>query len=194
MPLVSAQGQECCCSVAGPLRGEGANGVCVCWRVCCRAPQVTKVEEEEYCLIPMGGVLPTHPQRVLGIGGTAGMVHPSTGALGVREARGGRRRCRRPMRSAGRVSLAAHVVQRPAALAPLPPAGFMISRALGAAPTVADAIVDALSRPADRATDATAARRRVTRAGDGQVGGRARAVPGTRGLRAHLASTCSVGP
>ncbi len=28
----------------------------------------------------MGGVLPVHPQRVLGIGGTAGMVHPSTGA------------------------------------------------------------------------------------------------------------------
>lgn len=41
--------------------------------------QVTHVEEEEYCLIPMGGVLPTHPQRVLAIGGTAGMVHPSTG-------------------------------------------------------------------------------------------------------------------
>jgi lycopene beta-cyclase len=42
--------------------------------------QVKSIEEEEYCLIPMGGVLPTHPQRVLGIGGTAGMVHPSTGA------------------------------------------------------------------------------------------------------------------
>jgi hypothetical protein len=41
--------------------------------------QVKSIEEEEYCLIPMGGVLPTHPQRVLGIGGTAGMVHPSTG-------------------------------------------------------------------------------------------------------------------
>lgn len=27
----------------------------------------------------MGGVLPVIPQRVLGIGGTAGMVHPSTG-------------------------------------------------------------------------------------------------------------------
>lgn len=40
------------------------------------------IEEEEYCLIPMGGVLPTHPQRVLGIGGTAGMVHPSTGRRG----------------------------------------------------------------------------------------------------------------
>jgi len=42
---------------------------------------VTAVEEEECCLIPMGGVLPRLPQRVLGIGGTAGMVHPSTGAL-----------------------------------------------------------------------------------------------------------------
>ena len=43
--------------------------------------KVTKVEEEEYCLIPMGGVLPTFPQRTLGIGGTAGMVHPSTGFM-----------------------------------------------------------------------------------------------------------------
>ena len=43
--------------------------------------KVTKVHEEEYCLIPMGGVLPTFPQRTLGIGGTAGMVHPSTGFM-----------------------------------------------------------------------------------------------------------------
>lgn len=42
--------------------------------------KVLSLEEEEYCLIPMGGVLPSIPQRVLGIGGTAGMVHPSTGA------------------------------------------------------------------------------------------------------------------
>ena len=41
--------------------------------------RVTALHEEEYCLIPMGGVLPCVPQRVLGIGGTAGMVHPSTG-------------------------------------------------------------------------------------------------------------------
>lgn len=76
---------------------------------CCTAVlQVTKVEEEEYCLIPMGGVLPVHPQRVLGIGGTAGMVHPST--------------------------------------------GFMMSRMLGAVPTVADAIIDQLSKPADKAS------------------------------------------
>ena len=39
-----------------------------------------QVHEQEMCLIPMGGVLPRHPQRTLGIGGTAGMVHPSTGA------------------------------------------------------------------------------------------------------------------
>lgn len=77
--------------------------------------QITKVEEEEYCLIPMGGVLPTHPQRVLGIGGTAGMVHPST--------------------------------------------GFMMGRMLGAAPTIADAIIEQLCRPADKATQATSARR-----------------------------------
>ena len=41
--------------------------------------KVKGVQEEEYCLIPMGGVLPRLPQRVLGIGGTGGMVHPSTG-------------------------------------------------------------------------------------------------------------------
>ena len=33
----------------------------------------------------MGGVLPRHPQRVLGIGGTAGMVHPSTGAASLKK-------------------------------------------------------------------------------------------------------------
>ena len=40
--------------------------------------------EEEYCLIPMGGVLPRRDQRVIGIGGTAGMVHPSTGYMVAR--------------------------------------------------------------------------------------------------------------
>ena len=50
------------------------------WGLCA---QIRAVEEEEYCLIPMGGVLPRVPQRVLGIGGTAGMVHPSTGAANV---------------------------------------------------------------------------------------------------------------
>ncbi|KAF5830051.1 chloroplast lycopene beta-cyclase [Dunaliella salina] len=83
--------------------------------------KVTKVEDEEYCLIPMGGALPQHPQRVLGIGGTAGMVHPST--------------------------------------------GFMMTRMLGSAPVVADAIVDQLSRPTDKATTAGAARQLVTEQG-----------------------------
>lgn len=41
--------------------------------------KIKEVEEEEFCLIPMGGTLPKLPQRVLGIGGTGGMVHPSTG-------------------------------------------------------------------------------------------------------------------
>ncbi|KAG2488086.1 hypothetical protein HYH03_013389 [Edaphochlamys debaryana] len=77
--------------------------------------KVTKIEEEEYCLIPMGGVLPKHPQRVLALGGTAGMVHPST--------------------------------------------GFMVGRMLGAAPLVADTIIEQLSRPADRAADAGMATR-----------------------------------
>jgi lycopene beta-cyclase len=40
---------------------------------------VTKVEEEEYCYIPMGGALPARDQRILGLGGAAAMVHPSTG-------------------------------------------------------------------------------------------------------------------
>ena len=56
--------------------------------------------EEEYCVIPMGSSLPYVPQRVLGIGGTAGMVHPST--------------------------------------------GYMVSRMLGAAPGLADTIIDVL--------------------------------------------------
>lgn len=42
---------------------------------------VKEVIEEEYCLIPMGGVLPRMPQRVLGLGGTGGMVHPATGFM-----------------------------------------------------------------------------------------------------------------
>lgn len=63
--------------------------------------QAVSVEDEEFCAIPMGGCLPVHPQRVVGVGGTAGMVHPST--------------------------------------------GYMVSRVLGAAPLVADAIIDQLS-------------------------------------------------
>jgi len=40
---------------------------------------VTKVKEEEYCYIPMGGKLPARNQRILALGGAASMVHPSTG-------------------------------------------------------------------------------------------------------------------
>ncbi|KAL3761833.1 hypothetical protein ACHAW5_001941 [Stephanodiscus triporus] len=40
---------------------------------------VIDVEEEEYCYIPMGGPLPAKDQRVVGYGGAAAMVHPSTG-------------------------------------------------------------------------------------------------------------------
>lgn len=72
--------------------------------------RVKSIEEEEYCLIPMGGVLPTFPQRTLGIGGTGGMVHPST--------------------------------------------GYMVARVLGAAPVLADSIVDQLASSSDRAIDA----------------------------------------
>ncbi|XP_010552967.1 PREDICTED: lycopene beta cyclase, chloroplastic-like [Tarenaya hassleriana] len=45
---------------------------------------VKRVEEDEHCVIPMGGPLPILPQRVVGIGGTAGMVHPSTGYMVAR--------------------------------------------------------------------------------------------------------------
>lgn len=46
--------------------------------------KVKSIEEDEHCVIPMGGPLPILPQRVLGIGGTAGMVHPSTGYMVAR--------------------------------------------------------------------------------------------------------------
>ena len=42
------------------------------------------IVEEEYCLIPMGGTLPLRNQRVIGVGGTAGLVHPSTGYMVAR--------------------------------------------------------------------------------------------------------------
>ncbi|GAX83195.1 hypothetical protein CEUSTIGMA_g10621.t1 [Chlamydomonas eustigma] len=87
--------------------------------------KVNKIEEEEYCLIPMGGVLPKHPQRVVAVGGSAGMVHPST--------------------------------------------GFMMARMLGMAPTVADAIVEQLARPADRADLAGPHRRPVSEAEAGAM-------------------------
>ena len=40
---------------------------------------VYKVEEEEFCYIPMGGVLPKREQRVVAFGGSLGLVHPATG-------------------------------------------------------------------------------------------------------------------
>ncbi|OIW03180.1 hypothetical protein TanjilG_11817 [Lupinus angustifolius] len=46
--------------------------------------KVKSIEEDEHCVIPMGGPLPVLPQRVIGIGGTAGMVHPSTGYMVAR--------------------------------------------------------------------------------------------------------------
>ncbi|KAJ6992265.1 hypothetical protein D5086_012125 [Populus alba] len=46
--------------------------------------KVKSIEEDERCVIPMGGPLPVVPQRVVGIGGTAGMVHPSTGYMVAR--------------------------------------------------------------------------------------------------------------
>ncbi|KAF5204490.1 Lycopene beta cyclase protein [Thalictrum thalictroides] len=46
--------------------------------------RVKKVIEEEKCLIPMGGPLPRIPQSVMGMGGTAGVVHPSTGYMVAR--------------------------------------------------------------------------------------------------------------
>lgn len=46
--------------------------------------KIKSIEEDEYCVIPMGGPLPILPQRVIGIGGTAGMVHPSTGYMVAR--------------------------------------------------------------------------------------------------------------
>ena len=62
--------------------------------------KVRRVIEEERCLIPMGGSLPKIPQSVMGMGGTSGIVHPST--------------------------------------------GYMVARALRAAPTVADAMAECL--------------------------------------------------
>jgi len=63
--------------------------------------KVLEKSEEEYCVIPMGGVLPTNPPGVISIGGSAGMVHPAT--------------------------------------------GYMISRVLGAAPEIADSIIEHLN-------------------------------------------------
>jgi lycopene beta-cyclase len=41
--------------------------------------RITKLHEEEFCYIPMGGGLPARNQRILALGGAAAMVHPATG-------------------------------------------------------------------------------------------------------------------
>lgn len=46
--------------------------------------RVKRVLEDEKCLIPMGGPLPKLPQSVMAIGGTSGVVHPSTGYMVAR--------------------------------------------------------------------------------------------------------------
>ncbi|ESW22049.1 hypothetical protein PHAVU_005G122400 [Phaseolus vulgaris] len=46
--------------------------------------RVKRVLEDEKCLIPMGGPLPRIPQNVMAIGGTSGVVHPSTGYMVAR--------------------------------------------------------------------------------------------------------------
>nr|ARQ82873.1 lycopene beta-cyclase [Bangia fuscopurpurea] len=45
---------------------------------------VTRVLDEEFCLIPMGGPLPVRRQRVVAFGGAAALVHPATGYMVAR--------------------------------------------------------------------------------------------------------------
>ncbi|CEM06650.1 unnamed protein product [Vitrella brassicaformis CCMP3155] len=40
-----------------------------------------KIEEEEFCYIPMGGAIPKRNQRVIAFGGAAGVVHAATGYM-----------------------------------------------------------------------------------------------------------------
>ncbi|KAL8115366.1 capsanthin/capsorubin synthase, chromoplastic-like [Apium graveolens] len=46
--------------------------------------RVNSIIEDEKCLIPMGGPLPRTPQDVVAIGGSSGIVHPSTGYMVAR--------------------------------------------------------------------------------------------------------------
>lgn len=46
--------------------------------------KVRSVLEEEKCVITMGGPLPRIPQNVMAIGGTSGIVHPSSGYMVAR--------------------------------------------------------------------------------------------------------------
>ncbi|GJD08820.1 Lycopene beta cyclase, chloroplastic [Galdieria sulphuraria] len=43
--------------------------------------EIKHIFEEEFCMIPMGGSMPSFSQNVLGFGGSAGMVHPATGYM-----------------------------------------------------------------------------------------------------------------
>jgi lycopene beta-cyclase len=46
--------------------------------------KVSKVDEEEFCYIPMGGSLPKFTNRVVAFGGASGAVHAATGYMIVR--------------------------------------------------------------------------------------------------------------
>jgi lycopene beta-cyclase/lycopene epsilon-cyclase len=50
-------------------------------RLAHRGVQVREVEHEEFCLFPMNPALPDPAQRVVGFGGAASMVHPSSGYM-----------------------------------------------------------------------------------------------------------------
>ena len=50
-------------------------------RLAHRGVRVLEVEHEEFCLFPMNPALPYPDQRVVGFGGAASMVHPSSGYL-----------------------------------------------------------------------------------------------------------------
>lgn len=43
--------------------------------------EVSKILDEEFCLIPMGGAMPELRQRVVAFGGAAALVHPATGYM-----------------------------------------------------------------------------------------------------------------
>ncbi|CAM9885386.1 unnamed protein product [Pylaiella littoralis] len=46
--------------------------------------EVTKLLDEEFCFIPMGGAMPSLTQRVVAFGGASGLVHAATGYMHVR--------------------------------------------------------------------------------------------------------------
>ncbi|CAM9612775.1 unnamed protein product, partial [Laminaria digitata] len=46
--------------------------------------EITKVMDEEFCYIPMGGSMPVLTQRVVALGGASGLVHAATGYMHVR--------------------------------------------------------------------------------------------------------------